>query len=146
MGFVLLRITSSRCAKHLCKNYFKILPCIRELQTGTKWLHVNIQAASVTLTFSIGLHINIYSFNCNLDLWDRGLVLLPNTSSWYAKVSAKLHYRVMVWTQKNLDRRKDSAIDKDTKNLLQAHHSALYPLLFCLFTHLHDLWWNSLSP
>ena len=33
--------------------YFKILPCIKELQPGHESMHVNTETASVTLTFEI---------------------------------------------------------------------------------------------
>ena len=100
-------------------NYFKILPCIRELQNGHEWMHINNQAKSVTLTFKMGAWFfqathNLDMLNtcaklfqnssvrkeitawkwkhaykhwnckCDLDLWDRGVVLSLDMS-WYAK-------------------------------------------------------------
>ena len=57
-------------------NYFKIFPCVRELQT-----------------WHDGCNLNCL---CDLDLWDRGVVLSHDTSSWYAK-----HFCQVIWKSSN---------------------------------------------
>ena len=75
----------------LVLNYFKIILCIRQLQTGYEWLHFYIYtAAYVTLTLKIE---------------DRGVVHSPDTSSWYAKhvcqvIWKSMQYKYMARTQK----------------------------------------------
>ena len=55
--------------------YFKILSSISELQPQLEWLHINIQAASTTLTFEIGAILSQY------------------TLSWYAKHSCQVIWK-----------------------------------------------------
>ena len=63
--------TSSWFAKYFCQ--MEIHSCSTELRHVHEWVH-----------------IDFLSFKCNLDLWDRGMVLSCNTPSWYGKRLCKI--------------------------------------------------------
>ena len=51
------RVTNHLGMPNICSNYFKVLPCIRDLQSGHEKLRITNQATSAISTFEIGIAV-----------------------------------------------------------------------------------------